>query len=489
MAEKIYKNGQKLHIGIYMMTFIPGGFNGGVVPALLSTIEGLKQRNLDITLFCTIHNSDSLAFLESENVKRLVVTDDNECFLVKITSIDNENKPYTRRFNVQSFVALAIKRIIRLITKGFWLLRKTVKMLLPHFMVVFVLRHWGWFQSVFQVFRHPRNYIRQHFKKPEHKQYTDVLPRIITEPTLTGFDRYLEDYIDILYCPFTAIPENVVDIPCVSVVNDIQHRYMPFNFSPQENAIRDCYYAELIKRKPYILAISDYTRNTFIESYNYPPNMIETLYLISQDRFNKYSDIDFMESLNKIGLESGKYIYYPANNWPHKNHKTLLVAYRMYREQYRESDLKLVLSGAVIDVPQMDYVKSIINEMGIEDYVVHLGYVTDKEVGALLKYCKFLIFPSLFEGLGLPLVEAMSMNTTILCSNLTALPEIGGEGAFYFNPYDPEDICRTMKYVLDHPEVANEKKKSYEKLMKRFSEEEYINRLIAIFEKVNVRNY
>lgn len=477
MSDSIYKNGQKLHIGIDMMIYIPGGYNGGVIPALLSTIEGLKQRNIDISLFCTKHNSDSLAYLESENVKRIVVTDDKECFIDKSTITDNENKSYTSCSNFHVFVATAIKIFTHLIAKVFWLLRKIVKMLLPHFVVVLVLRHWGWFQSVCRNLRHPGEFFTWHLKKP-----------VRTKTARTGFSSYLDDYIDILYCPFTAIPENTSAVPCVSVVNDIQHKYMPFNFSPRENATRDSYYADLVARKPYILAISDYTRETFAKSYYYPSDMIETLYLVSQDRFNKYSDKDLIQALNKMGLKSGEYFYFPANNWPHKNHKTLLVAFRMFRERNPKSSLKLVFSGAVIDVPQMDYVKSIINVMGIEDYVVHLGYVTDKEVGALLKFCKFLVFPSLFEGLGLPLVEAMSMNTTILCSNQTSLPEVGGDGAFYFNPYDPEDICKTMEYVLKNPDVVNEKKKCYKKLMERFSEEKYVNKLVDIFVKVIQKN-
>ena len=75
----------------------------------------------------------------------------------------------------------------------------------------------------------------------------------------------------------------------------------------------------------------------------------------------------------------------------------------------------------------------------------------------------------------------MSIGTNVLCSNVTSLPEVGGDCAFYFNPYDPADICKEMEYVLDHPEEAEKKKQKYKEHLARFSTDAYIEKIRALF--------
>ena len=478
---------KQLHIAIDMTPYIPGGANGGVVNALFSTITCLLNRDIDITVLTTSQNYGALEFLEKKGVKRFDVSKpfietEKETPAVSVSMVPDT----TCNNNKQKVSVSGI--LIKIIKKLFWIIRKLIKMLLPHFVVVLILKHWFLFQHGADKVRQAAASLKraetgQIEPRPEVQEVTTQTKKSI-RPEVKALTLFLDNYVDVLYCPFSAIPDNDSDIPCVSVVNDIQHKYMPYNFSPEEISVRDKFYSRLVSKNPYILAISDYTRKSFIETYSYPSDRIETLYLVSQDRFKDYSEHDLKKAIDKLKLKPGSYIYYPANNWPHKNHRSLLVAFRMFKERNPELDIKLILTGAVSNSIHEISIGDSIKMLGLDKCVSHLGYVSDLEVGALLKYCRFLVFPSYFEGLGLPLVEAMAMGSTIIASNVTSLPEVGGKGAFYCNPYDPKSICSSMEYVIAHPSEAEEKKKNYDALMKRFFEENYIDTLISVLERV-----
>jgi glycosyltransferase involved in cell wall biosynthesis len=95
-----------------------------------------------------------------------------------------------------------------------------------------------------------------------------------------------------------------------------------------------------------------------------------------------------------------------------------------------------------------------------------------------------LIFPSLFEGFGIPLAEAMNAGTTVLCSNLASMPEVCGDCAFYFDPRDPADICRCMEYVDQHPAEVLKKKEEFPTQLKKFDTETCVLAYKQVFEKL-----
>lgn len=490
MEIKIFMTGEgnqkkTMRIAIDMTPYNSDGSNGGLVQALMSTIDGLIRKGMDITVLTTANNHDSLLFLEKKGLKRFNISQqasaDVEAATSSVRTSLSANKESYESDILENFHSANDNSIIDKLLR---LIRKAIKMLLPHFVVVLVLRYWWWFQKVYKVLRHPVRHIKSKIERTVFEIQNESIENKAKEKRLEPLSIFLEENIDVLYCPFTAIPPNESNVPVVSVLHDIQHKYMPYNFSPQEIATRDAFYEKICAQRPYIVCDSNYTKKTFHETYNFPEERMETTYLVTQDRFSCFSDDNLETALKRLGLSAGGYIYYPANDWPHKNHRSLLLAFRMLLEQNAESDLKLVFSGARTNTSNELPLEEAIRILGLETRVLHVGYVSDLEVGALVKYCKFIIYPSYFEGLGLPLVEAMSMNTTIICSNVTSLPEVGGMGAFYFNPYDPASICNTMEYVLGHPQEAEEKKKYYPALMERFSVDGYTEKIVNILERV-----
>jgi glycosyltransferase involved in cell wall biosynthesis len=148
------------------------------------------------------------------------------------------------------------------------------------------------------------------------------------------------------------------------------------------------------------------------------------------------------ELLEKYGLRRGEYLHYPANFWQHKNHAMLLTAFKIYRKANPDSELKLLCTGS--PGRGADDFCEAARHMGLSDWVVYPGYLTPEEYDFLLGSAFAMIFPSLYEGFGIPLLEAMSAGVPVLCSNVTSLPEVGGDAVLYFDPRKPAEIINAL---------------------------------------------
>lgn len=281
--------------------------------------------------------------------------------------------------------------------------------------------------------------------------------------------------IDILFCPFSAASFKEKGIPTVSTILDIQHEYYPQFFAPQELQHRRNFYQEIVRKVERVVCISDYTKVTFCEKYGYPLERAQTIYIAIQNRFDKEDST----ILNRLNIEEQKYIVYPANFWEHKNHKLLLNAFAMYANEH--TDMKLVLTGNPLE--QADYYKDLLKALKIEDLTVITGYVTNEELYSILKNSKGLIYPSLFEGFGIPIVEAMHLRKLIACSNLTSLPEIGCKGICYFNPQKPDDILEGIKFLAQN-KISEDTIAEYEEKLKEYETDKMVQEYLAVFKDV-----
>ena len=280
---------------------------------------------------------------------------------------------------------------------------------------------------------------------------------------------------DILYCPFSAPTLKEKGIPTVSTILDIQHEFYPQFFAPQELQHRRKFYADIVKKVERVVCISDYTRETFCEKYNFPAERAQTIYIAIQNRFNKEDDT----ILDKLSIRDQEYVVYPANFWEHKNHKLLLNAFSMYIS--RQGKMKLVLTGNPLE--QTAYYNSLLEKLGIAERTVITGYVSNEQLYSILKNAKGLIYPSLFEGFGIPVVEAMYLHKSIACSNLTSLPEIGCDSIYYFNPKNPDEILKGIIYI-ENQEITDSVINEYERKLSEYQKEKMVSGYLSVFEEL-----
>jgi glycosyltransferase involved in cell wall biosynthesis len=246
---------------------------------------------------------------------------------------------------------------------------------------------------------------------------------------------------DLLFCPFTAPTYFDPGVPTVSVIYDLQYKTYPEFFPAADVAQRDRTFVETARRSTALVAISEYSRQTAIEHGHLDPAHITTVHLhISQHSLRNAPRDETI--LGRLELTPGQYLIYPANFWKHKNHEMLLTAFGMARASGLGADIRLVCTGA--PGARQQWLKQAAESMGLGDHVLFPGYLANAELLALVTKSAGVIFPSLYEGFGLPVIEAMATGVPVACSNVTSLPEVAGDSAILFNPRVPDEIARAM---------------------------------------------
>ena len=193
---------------------------------------------------------------------------------------------------------------------------------------------------------------------------------------------------------------------------------------------------EACARSDRVVCISEYVRRTLLATVDVRSDRVVTipLGLLEGDGQVETGVID------RLGLSVGEFLLYPANFWPHKNHPRLFEALCRYRDRQPDSPLKLVCTGAPnAHLRKLEAEARAVLPAGA---VVFAGHMARQELDALVRACRGLIFPSLYEGFGMPVLEAMAHGKPVLCSNVTSLPEVAGEAAVYFDPHRRRTDCR-----------------------------------------------
>jgi glycosyltransferase involved in cell wall biosynthesis len=228
---------------------------------------------------------------------------------------------------------------------------------------------------------------------------------------------------DVVHFPLTIeVPR--LTVPRVVTLHDVQHLDLPLMFSRAERAYRSVFWHRSIRRADRVIVMSNFVRGRAVAKLGLEPSVMRVV------------PLGLDHAVLTPGGEREPFLYYPARSWPHKNHPRLFEAFALIRRD--RPDLRLVLTGN--DIPDTP------------DGVESLGHVPWGEVVSLMQRASALVFPSLYEGFGLPPLEAMACGCPVACSNAAALPETVGDAARLFDPFDPKAIAAAVLDVLDAPE-------------------------------------
>lgn len=252
---------------------------------------------------------------------------------------------------------------------------------------------------------------------------------------------------DLLFCPFTAPTFHEPGVPTVCTVYDLQFRAYPQFFAVEDVVQRERAFVEASRKAQAIAAISDFTRASAERDRDAGTAAVRTIYMRITHAPEPGSGDP--ELLSRLGLAPGHYFLYPANYWKHKNHEMLLAAFASAAAALPPG-FRLVCTGAP-DVREA-WLRDAATRMGLGKTVLFAGFLPRGQLQALLRRCCGVVFPSLFEGFGLPILEAMSAGVPVACGNLTALPEAAGDGALLFDPRVPHQVAQAMRALaLDEP--------------------------------------
>jgi glycosyltransferase involved in cell wall biosynthesis len=228
----------------------------------------------------------------------------------------------------------------------------------------------------------------------------------------------------------------------------------------------------------FIIAISHYSRSSFLETFpHYPVDRIRVVHLGS--RFSSITNHNQGSAI--AGLVPDKFWLAVGALEPRKNVRRLISAYSDLIGRHEDS-LPLVLAGGKGWLE--DDLEDFICKLGIRKHVRILGYVEDDELIWLYKNCFAFIYPSLFEGFGLPVLEALSLGAAVITSNTTSLPEVAGDAACYVDPLKEADIVAAMSRLTSDEAYRIELKNLAQPQALKFSWERCASEVLDIYREV-----
>ncbi|HJV34645.1 glycosyltransferase family 1 protein [Geomonas sp.] len=244
---------------------------------------------------------------------------------------------------------------------------------------------------------------------------------------------------DLLHNPFTSVRCLGAKTPLIVTFHDIQHRFFPQFFREKDVALRDRNSRKAALGASFLIADSEYTKVSLAEAYGVPESRMQVVLLGVGEEYRPLPAELLAEERRALGLER-PFLYYPAATWLHKNHANLLAALKIMEKT--GFDGELVLTG--VATKARDGLLAQIAELGLSERVRVLGYLPYEKLPVIYNLARLTVFPSLFEGFGMPVLEAMGCGCPVACSNVTSIPEVGGDAVRYFDPTSPEQIAQTV---------------------------------------------
>jgi glycosyltransferase involved in cell wall biosynthesis len=267
--------------------------------------------------------------------------------------------------------------------------------------------------------------------------------------------------LDVILFPKGTIPFFVKTSRKMLTVHDLAY------FLPEYNAYKflDNVYMKFMmrsscKRADKIIAISENTKKDIVEIIGIPKNKIEVIYEAADSRFRVLSDKKALEKVRKKFNLNKKFVFYSGSISPRKNIKLLISSFNGLSGE----DFDLVVTGNKLwnNEEEMKMIKD-------NPKIKQLGLVSDSELIALYNLAEVYVYPSMYEGFGLPILEAQACGCPVICSNTSSLPEVGGNSVVYVDPLNEKKLTETMRKIMGDDRLRKDiVRKGFENL-KRFS--------------------
>jgi len=290
-----------------------------------------------------------------------------------------------------------------------------------------------------------------------------------------------KEKLDIFFSPTHYLP---IYSPFLSAISIMDLSYIHF---PQLFKKRDLYQLKFwtklsVRKAKIIFTISNASKSDIIKIYGVPKKKVAVTYPGIKEENIKHEALSMKDVKDKYGIE-GEYILFVGTLQPRKNIKKLIEAFsKLSTFNSQLSTLNLVVVGKkgwmyeeILGAPK---------KFGIEDKVKFLDFVTDEELQALYKNALCFILPSLYEGFGLPVLEAMQNGCPVITSNISSLPEAGGDAALYVDPQDVNDIADKIQKVISNQKLRDDMMEKGYKQVKKFSWEKTARETLKALEEV-----
>jgi glycosyltransferase involved in cell wall biosynthesis len=257
-------------------------------------------------------------------------------------------------------------------------------------------------------------------------------------------------------CPLRSPCPSVVTIPDLNYI-DIAH-----TIGTGKRLILKFFSTQAAKRADHVITISNFSKERFCQILKLPAEKVTVTLLSTNEKNNIDPSIKANELLSHYGIKE-PYIVAFGGGAIHKNIPRLIQAFVSLKDAF---PYNLVLIGHLppnIDLPAM------LNDHGLNNRLIATGYVPNSHVDLLLSHADLFVLPSLYEGFGIPLLEAQKAGVAVACSTAGSLPEVAGDSVIFFDPYSVDSIAHAIHKCLSNDNLRRELRHLGQENLKRFS--------------------
>ncbi len=243
-----------------------------------------------------------------------------------------------------------------------------------------------------------------------------------------------------------TLPPTLPGTRTLLTVHDLSFVRAPETTTPVLKAYLDAVVPRSVRRATHVLADSQATKDDLVELYGTPPDKITVLLGGVNPEFKPVTDADARQAVRaRYSLPPNPYIFSVGTVQPRKNYARLIEALATLGPQY--ADVHLVIAGGRgwLDAP----IYQTVRDLGMSERVHFTGFARDEDLPALYSEAVCLAYPSLYEGIGLPVLEAMACGTPVVTSTVSSLPEVAGDAALLVDPYDVQALAGALRHLLD----------------------------------------
>lgn len=287
--------------------------------------------------------------------------------------------------------------------------------------------------------------------------------------------------IDVLHSPVNVLPE-MLPQRCAGVVtlHDLAFLRFPDVLTRSKRLYHRTFTVRSLKRATMIIAVSESTKQDAIELVGIPAKHIQTVYTCINERFSNVSKEEEVHALRqKYGLTGG-FLLYLGTLEPRKNIPTLIEAYAHLRQTYTIQE-KLVIAGGKGWLYDTIFEK--VRALGLESEVIFPGFVSDEEQATWYAAASAFVYPSLYEGFGLPVAEALACGTPTVTTTVSSLPEAGAGLALTVEPHDATAMAEALYTALTDAALREKCRAMAPTIVERFSAHTMVQQTLRVYEQ------
>ena len=289
---------------------------------------------------------------------------------------------------------------------------------------------------------------------------------------------------DVFHAPHYVLPP-VMPCPSVVTIHDCIHlmfpEYLPNRFA---HAYARTFMTLAARRSSKVLTVSEASKRDILRFFHIPSSKVEVVYNAIDDRFDREPEVDDVMRVRERYQLNDPFVLYAGNIKPHKNVDRVIEAFARVRRHGFERLRLLIIGDEISKNPQL---RRAVHRHQMHQHVRFLGFVPDATLAVLYRLADVFVFPSLYEGFGLPPLEAMASGTPVVTSNVSSLPEVVGDAALLVDPRDAEAIAGAVVRILSDETLRRSLAQKGLARAHEFSWERSVRRIRDVYLEVGAR--